>query len=460
MSEVFSCPACTGRLEYEGGRQLTVKCPYCGNTVIVPESLRVARGSVPADHEVDESVQAVLDLLNSGNKIGAIKEFREHYAVGLREAQEAVEALETGGNVPVTIDISHVSAARTAGRVGLGCVLTMVLLGAGILAAIGFVVYPMLAGLGDAENPEAIVEEGIRLPDLPGEIAPLMTSVAQQVGPESGAEPGVPDPVVLRFGARGINPGEFNDPRAITIGAGSTLFVADYQGGRVQRFDGEGAYLGSWELAPDQVISAMAADRGDNLYMVQAGTLNRYSQSSGELLGALSYQSDNLISFDDVATATNGDVAAVNFFGELVRFDSAGNLLHLVAIENVPDAVSFSELVVDGTGNVYVLGQYEDALRDRHHGVFIFNNQGQYVQRFGQSGDGPGEFTSPATLAVDGQGRIYVSDFSGILVFSNSGSYLTTLPDEGFVFGMVINDAGELVATGNANQVVKYARLE
>jgi tripartite motif-containing protein 71 len=265
---------------------------------------------------------------------------------------------------------------------------------------------------------------------------------------------------VLRFGARGINPGEFNDPRAITIGMGGTLFVADYQGGRVQRFDAGGSYLGSWELEQDRVIKAMAADRNNNLYVVQAGDLKRYDQSSGSLLGTLDYQSSNLVAFDDVATATNGDVVAVNHFGELVRFDSAGNLLQLMPIEDVADAVSFSKVAVDGVGNVYVLGRYEDALGDRHDGVFIFNNRGQFVQRFGQKGDGPGDFTSPATLAVDGQGRIYVSDFPGILVFANSGSYLKTLPDEGFIFGMVVNDAGELVATGNANQVVKYARLE
>ena len=82
------------------------------------------------------------------------------------------------------------------------------------------------------------------------------------------------------------------------------------------------------------------------------------------------------------------------------------------------------------------------------------------MQRFGQSGDAPGDFTSPGAIAVDGLGRIYVSDFPGILVYANSGSYLTTLPDEGFVFGMAVNAGGELLATGNANQVVKYAALE
>ena len=36
---------------------------------------------------------AVLDLVRSGNKIGAIKQYREETGVGLREAKDAVERL-------------------------------------------------------------------------------------------------------------------------------------------------------------------------------------------------------------------------------------------------------------------------------------------------------------------------------------------------------------------------------
>ena len=38
MAQSFGCPSCGGSLEYSGiGR--TMKCPYCGTVVQVPESL-------------------------------------------------------------------------------------------------------------------------------------------------------------------------------------------------------------------------------------------------------------------------------------------------------------------------------------------------------------------------------------------------------------------------------------
>jgi hypothetical protein len=38
MTETFSCPNCGGALEY-GGAGRTMKCPYCGTTVQVPEQM-------------------------------------------------------------------------------------------------------------------------------------------------------------------------------------------------------------------------------------------------------------------------------------------------------------------------------------------------------------------------------------------------------------------------------------
>lgn len=38
MAQSFSCPNCGGTLEY-GGTGRTMKCPYCGTTVQVPDGL-------------------------------------------------------------------------------------------------------------------------------------------------------------------------------------------------------------------------------------------------------------------------------------------------------------------------------------------------------------------------------------------------------------------------------------
>ncbi len=38
--KVFQCPSCGAGLDYDGGDDLTIPCPYCGASVIVPEELR------------------------------------------------------------------------------------------------------------------------------------------------------------------------------------------------------------------------------------------------------------------------------------------------------------------------------------------------------------------------------------------------------------------------------------
>ncbi len=42
MPMTFNCPNCGAQLEYQGGNSAIV-CPYCGNSVVVPENLQQAQ---------------------------------------------------------------------------------------------------------------------------------------------------------------------------------------------------------------------------------------------------------------------------------------------------------------------------------------------------------------------------------------------------------------------------------
>lgn len=43
MTKTFKCPSCGAPLDYDGGEQLTVDCPFCSNVVLVPDELRPAK---------------------------------------------------------------------------------------------------------------------------------------------------------------------------------------------------------------------------------------------------------------------------------------------------------------------------------------------------------------------------------------------------------------------------------
>ncbi len=51
MPTTFKCPSCGGPIDYEalspstGTPSLTVRCPYCSNSVVVPEELRVQQSA-------------------------------------------------------------------------------------------------------------------------------------------------------------------------------------------------------------------------------------------------------------------------------------------------------------------------------------------------------------------------------------------------------------------------------
>lgn len=105
-------------------------------------------------------------------------------------------------------------------------------------------------------------------------------------------------------------------------------------------------------------------------------------------------------------------------------------------------------VAVDGTGNIYALGGFNEA-------VFVFAPDGRYVSRFGSEGDAKGQFTSPRAIAVDNLGNIYIADFPGVMVFASDGRYLDTLPVNGGVMGMTFDDQNNLYVVAN-EQVLRY----
>ncbi|MHB1204359.1 MAG: peptidyl-alpha-hydroxyglycine alpha-amidating lyase family protein [Rhodospirillaceae bacterium] len=52
---------------------------------------------------------------------------------------------------------------------------------------------------------------------------------------------------VREWGTHGIGPGQFHIPHAIVIDPENTVFVADRENGRIERFDLDGKFLGAWD---------------------------------------------------------------------------------------------------------------------------------------------------------------------------------------------------------------------
>lgn len=259
----------------------------------------------------------------------------------------------------------------------------------------------------------------------------------------------------LSFGSEGIGPGMFKDARAIAVDGSGKIYVGEYSGGRIQVFDPQGKFITQWTVDPKMPLTGMAADRSGVVYVVQSGAISRHEGETGNLLGQVAYSGG--WGFDDITVAADGGLVTAWYKNrdDIVRFNSGGQVVRAIraAISSVTEESELdTHVAVDGLGNIYALGTFSNA-------VFKFSPEGKFITRFGDDGDQSGQFRAPQAIAVDGKGRVYVSDFKGVQVFDTNGRYLTVFDPEGIASGMVFNDKGELFIAAR-NKVLKLALNE
>ena len=117
MTDTFDCPSCGGALvEIRPDETLTL-CPYCNSSVVVPSELR-ERASGAQDSALraaaSPAIEEIGNLLSRGRKIDAIRLYREVFDTGLKEAKNAVEALEAGGKLPIASSFVASAAQQPA----------------------------------------------------------------------------------------------------------------------------------------------------------------------------------------------------------------------------------------------------------------------------------------------------------------------------------------------------------
>jgi DNA-binding beta-propeller fold protein YncE/DNA-directed RNA polymerase subunit RPC12/RpoP len=291
----------------------------------------------------------------------------------------------------------------------------------------------------------AIAMGGFLVPLLSRTRTPIVSPVKPPTrkGPTAlggKTEPDAFATTTLDFGSEGIGPGMFKDARAIAVDGSGKIYVGEYIGGRIQVFDAEGKFITQWMVDTKMPLTGMAADRNGVVYVVQSGTISRHTGETGNLLGKVTYSEG--WGFDDIRVAADGGTVASWYKNrdDIVRFSPSGQVLRTIraAVSSVTEESELdTQVAIDGLGNIYALGSFSNA-------VFKFSPEGKFVTRFGDAGDQAGQFRAPSAIAVDGKGRVYVSDFKGVQVFDSNGRYLTTFDPAGIASGMVFNDKNEL----------------
>jgi ribosomal protein L7/L12 len=102
----LQCPNCGAQVDFAGGTQTT--CSFCRSQLYVTtEGIKTASvlndllENQPATRSID--LDQIQQLTRAGKKIEAIKLVREQTGLGLKEAKDAVEAIDRGETVELTL---------------------------------------------------------------------------------------------------------------------------------------------------------------------------------------------------------------------------------------------------------------------------------------------------------------------------------------------------------------------
>ena len=401
---LFHCPTCGASLPLP--KTASVRCEYCGSNVLVPPEYLAKE---PA-----------------------------------RRPEPSVVQIPT---YSATISTVHVPAGQVR-RGGAGVMILLVvicLVGVGVVAAGGvFTTGWMNTSIKQVFNDVATSAGDFPLTTLVPDL-PLVQS----------------SNIELQFGGGGSGAGQFDDPRGIAVDADGNIFVADYGSGRVQKFDPTGKFLQLTNVPPDRndnnYILAMATNYAGQLYVVRGGDILVYETRDGSQSGLISGNFPDTY-YDGLAIDPSNALYALHIMAheqDLIKLSPEGEIIwrqkkFVEPLKNKTASLSMT-LAVDGLGNIFVLDQM-------NYQVYKFDTQGEFTDRFGSKGSEPGQFTSPQAIAVNGQGEVFIDDFSGILVFDSNGTYLRTIPWSytlGSPMGMTFDLQGYLYAATNQPQVVK-----
>ena len=196
---------------------------------------------------------------------------------------------------------------------------------------------------------------------------------------------------VMKFGVYGTSDGQLNYPYGVAVDSSGFIYVSDYSN-RIQKFDSSGNFVrlvaapGSGDL---QVTNptGLFIDTNNNLFVADSGN-NRIQK------------------FD-----SNG-----NF---VMKFGTPGNL--------DGEMSGPSDVFVDDYGNIFVADSGNNRIQK-------FDSSGNFVMKFGAYGFGDGEFLTVTSVAVNKQGNVYGSDIFGdkINVYDSVGNYVGNFSSFGF----------------------------
>lgn len=434
MTKSFNCASCSAPLEFEG--KTIQKCEFCGSTVIAPPEMFYRNSPAPFGDFSSLTGKALKiaeidQLIHSGNKIEAIKVFRETFGVGLAEAKEAVERMARGESVdisgmqvrttaavPFTMSPESIDAVKKAGTVAGGFSLVIgVLILIITVSSVGIGLYFAFSG---THRSAAVAS------NTDSEPSPKVTG--SKAGEMSE---------MLKIGGEGNGPGRFEDNRHVAVDGKGRIYSSDYSPHRVQVFDAEGKFINQWNPVDGDNLYGLAADREGNVYLANNDGIFKHEGESGKLIAKVDRA-------DSRAMALTWDGKLVSVNGKVITiYDKDLKLVseYKDAGDRANSTFGFDGVAIDGNGVIYAADRTKKE-------ICKFSADGKFLDRFANPA------SSNYGMAFDPQGRLFVSNVSNIFVLDADGKQLK-LFDSYQAFGLAFDQSGDLYVAARPH-VIKH----
>ena len=218
---------------------------------------------------------------------------------------------------------------------------------------------------------------------------------------------------LFAFGRQGSANGRFKGPVGIGADKAGNIYVADRDNHRIQIFDRNGKYLRSIAVTlankPVRPIDVAVTPDGNTLFVTGNNShsvlvFNRKGKLLQNWGGSGSEKGDFRYPATIVLTA-NDRVAVVDVFNTRVQiFDQDGEFIYSIGDWGVLSGqlVRPKGVVVDKDGRFLVSDSYMELVQ-------VFDDAGHFLYVLGENNK-PLKMTSPAGMAMDENGRLYVAE--------------------------------------------------
>jgi DNA-binding beta-propeller fold protein YncE len=272
------------------------------------------------------------------------------------------------------------------------------------------------------------------------------------------------------FGDRGLGHGQFVYPRAMALAPDGCVYVVDTTA-RIQRFSPTGEFETCWQmpewtagkptgLSVDSAGRVLVADTHYHRVIIfdrDGHELARFGSNGtgdGQFLLTTVAVADQK---GRIYVAEYGDNDRINVFSPDLKY------LYSFGQENMGETplIRPQSIAVDGDGTLWVA----DACR---HRVCHFSPEGKLIGTFGSFGRGPGQLQYPYHVAVCPDGTLLVSEFGNnrLQRFDRKGKSLDTWGGTGTAPGQllspwsaVVNNKGLVYVLDSGNNRVQVFRM-